>query len=85
MLCRGAVDGIVDSNPMDQVEFVVIASRVRVSGLDNREHPSDVKAFDTKLIGEFDGAASHRGLARLDVAARKEERRLTRRLSEQQP
>jgi hypothetical protein len=85
VLFLGAVDGIVDSNPVDQVEFVVIASRVRVSGLDNREHPSDVKAFNTELFREFTAQRDHRRFARLDVAARKEEPRLTRRLGQQQP
>ena len=78
-----AVDGIVDSDPMDQVEFVVIAPRVRVSVLDNGEHPSDANAFGTKLFCEFTAQRDHRRFARLDVAARKEEPRLTRRLGQQ--
>ena len=80
VLFLGAVDGIVDSNPVDQVELVVIASRVRVSGLDNREHPSDVKAFNAELFREFTAQRDHRRFARFDVAARKEEPRLTGRL-----
>ena len=80
VLFLGAVDGIVDSNPVDQVEFVVIASRVRVSGLDNGEHPSNVNAFDTELFCEFTTQRDHRRFARLDVAAWKEEPRLTPRL-----
>jgi hypothetical protein len=58
----------------------VITPRVRVSGLDNGEHPSDVNAFDTKLFCEFAAQRDHRWFARLDVAARKKEPRLTRRL-----
>ena len=65
-----AVDGIVDSDPMDQVEFVVIAPRVGVSGLDNGEHPSDVNAFNTELFCEFTAQRYHRRFARLNVAAR---------------
>ena len=81
MLFLRALDGIVDSDPMDQVEFVVIAPRVLVlSGLDNGEHSSDVNAFNTKLFCEFTAQRDHRRFARLDVAARKEEPRLTRRL-----
>ena len=53
MVFLRALDRIVDSDPMDQVEFVVITPRVRVSRLDNGEHPSDVNAFDTKLFCEF--------------------------------
>ncbi len=84
VLFIGAADGIVDGDPMDQVEFVVIAPRVRVSGLDEGEHTSDVHAFNTKLFCEFPAQRDHHRFARLDVAARKEEPRLTRRLGEQQ-
>ena len=80
MLFLRAVDRIVDSDPMDQVEFVVTAPRVRVSGLDNGEHPSNVNAFDTKLLCEFTAQRDLRRFAKLDVAARKKEPRLTRRL-----
>ena len=84
MVFLRALDRIVDSDPMDQVEFVVITPRVRVSGLDNGEHPSDVNAFDTKLLCEFAAQRDHRRFAMLDVAARKKEPRLTRRLGQQQ-
>ena len=52
-----ALDRIVDSDPMDQVEFVMITPRVRVSGLDNGEHPSDVNAFNTKTLLRVRAAA----------------------------
>ena len=71
MVFLRAHDRIVDSDPMDQVEFVVITARVRVSGLDNGEHPSDVNAFDTKLLCELAAQRDHRRFAMLDVAARK--------------
>jgi hypothetical protein len=75
-----AVDGIVYNDTMYQVEFVVIAPRVRVSGLDNGDYPSDVNAFNTKLFFEFSAQRGRRWFARLDVAARKKEPRLSRRL-----
>jgi hypothetical protein len=63
---------------------VVITPSVRVSVLDNGDHPTDVHAFNTKLFCEFTAQRDHRRFARFDVAARKEEPRLTSRLGQQQ-